>query len=193
MKHLILITGAALTLSALQTAQAKARDAASVACPASGPDSPLELHEAWILQGWERRDGDPEYDFAAKLGRFYDLNDRDGVFFDNFAPGASQLFDDAAVYGANWKGLQDATRTVSHGLREAGAEALVSDDVASSTLGFVGRLEQLTGQVSAFDARSQIAWRCVDGAWKIRHELNYAWPVEPATIEALLPSAPAQR
>lgn len=38
----------------------------------------------------------------------------------------------------------------------------------------------------AFDARSQLGWACVAGSWKIKHELNYAWPVEPASIEPLL-------
>ena len=35
-----------------------------------------------------------------------------------------------------------------------GNDAIVGEDVASTTLGFVGRLERLTGEVIAFDARS---------------------------------------
>ena len=158
--------------------------ARAASCPQEGPTAPLALHTEWIMKGWERHEGDGEYDFVQKLGKFYDLKDPRGVFWDNFAPGGTQLFDDAARYGANWKGLQDAARSVRHGVRDG--DAVIGDTVSSTTLGFVGRLEPLEGEIVAFDARSQIAWKCVEGAWKIRQEINYAWVVEPATIEPLL-------
>ncbi|MBD8555085.1 hypothetical protein IFT84_11170 [Rhizobium sp. CFBP 8762] len=156
----------------------------ATSCQQEGANAPLALHKEWIMKGWERDEGDSAYDFANKLGKFYDLNNTKGVFWDNFAPGDTQLFNDAARYGDNWKSLQDAARSVRHGIRDG--DALVGDDVASTTLGFVGRLERLTGEVIAFDARSQLAWTCVDGAWKIRHEINYAWVVEPKSIEPVL-------
>ena len=180
MKRITTLESAALLVAAL----AMPLPALAASCAQDGPEAPLALHKAWIMTGWERREGDGPYDFAEKLGKFYDLKDTAGVFWDNFAPGETKLFDDAARYGANWKSLQDAARTVSHGIRDG--DALVSDTVASTTLGFVGRLEQLTGDVVAFDARSQIGWTCVEGAWKIHHELNYAWVVDPDTIEPLL-------
>ncbi len=62
----------------------------------------------------------------------------------------------------------------------------MGSDVASTTLGFVGRIDRLDGQVIAFDGRSQLGWACVEGAWKIKHELNYAWIVEPEAIAAAL-------
>lgn len=139
------------------------------------------------MSGWERREGDPLYDFVQKLGKFYDLSDTSGVFWDNFAPGNTQLFHDAVRYGANWKGLQDAARSVRHALTDQG-DTIVGDNIASTTLGFVGRLERLTGEVTAFEARSQLGWKCVNGNWKIHHELNYAWTVEPKSIEPLLAS-----
>ncbi|MDH4440789.1 MAG: hypothetical protein QE284_10435 [Rhizobium sp.] len=172
------------TVGLLLTVIAIPFSANATSCAQDGANAPLALHSEWIMKGWERHEGDPEYDFAKKLGKFYDLRDTSGVFWDNFAPGDTQLFHDAARYGANWKGLQDAARSVRHGIRDG--DVILGETVASTTLGFVGRLERLTGEVIAFDARSQIAWKCVEGAWKIHHEINYAWVVDPNTIEPLL-------
>lgn len=154
-------------------------------CPTEGVGAPLTLHEEWIMEGWERRDGDPAFDFATRMGKYYDLDDSSGVFWDNFAPGDTQLFDDASIYGPNWTDLQNSARSVLHGITD-GNHAIVGDNVASTTLGFVGRLEKLTGEVIAFDARSQLGWTCAKGTWKIKQELNYAWVVDPQTIEPML-------
>jgi hypothetical protein len=182
------ISIATIALAGL-TAPAIAQQAAT--CPQEGPSAPLALHEEWIMEGWERREGDPEFVFAEKMGKFYDLENPQGVYWDNFAPGDTQLFTDASVYGANWEGLQNQARSILHGMTD-GHHAVVGDDVASTAVGFVGRLEPLEGEVVAFDARSQLGWTCVDGTWKIRHELNYAWNVEPEAIENVLgkPLAP---
>jgi len=176
------ITLAAIALSGFGSS-AFAQDAAG--CPQEGPGSPLALHEEWIMEGWERREGDPAFVFTEKMGKYYDLENPSGVYWDNFAPGATQLFNDAKVYGANWEDLQNEARSVLHGMTD-GHNAVVGDKVASSAVGFVGRLERLDGNVVAFDARSQLGWSCVDGDWKIKHELNYAWEVEPETIESIL-------
>ncbi|THV22538.1 hypothetical protein FAA97_13290 [Peteryoungia ipomoeae] len=159
--------------------------AADKDCPASGSESPLELHRDWIMEGWERREADPAFVFATKMQRYYDLTHTEGVFYDNFAPGQTQLFTDSARYGANWEDLQNAARSVRHGLT-SGHDQLLDGNVASTTLGFVGRLERLNGEVLAFDGRSQLGWTCRDGNWKIRQELNYAWVVEPETIADVL-------
>lgn len=150
-------------------------------CAESGPDSPGALHADWLMEGWEHRDGDTDFVFEEKMKRYYDLEASEGVFFDNFAPGETQLFRDASVYGANWEDLQNAARSVLHGLTGAN-EALVGEDVASTTLGFVGQINRLDGEVIAFDGRSQLGWACTGDGWKIRHELNYAWIVEPQEI-----------
>lgn len=171
MKILMMTAALAMTTTSL----------AAQTCPATGPDAPGALHADWMMKGWERRDGDPDFVFATKMARYYDLNDPAGVFYDNFAPGETQLFRDATVYGANWEGLQNAARSLVHGLTGLNEE-LVGADVASTTLGFVGRIDRLDGQVIAFDGRSQLGWACVEGAWKIRHELSYAWIVEPEAI-----------
>jgi hypothetical protein len=154
---------------------------AAATCPKDGADAPGALHADWIMQGWERREGDPTFVFAEKMARYYDLENTEGVFFDNFAPGETQLFRDAAAYGANWEDLQNGAHTVVHGLTDAN-EVIVGDTVASTTLGFVGRIDRISGEVIAFDGRSQIGWICTAGGWKIRHELNYAWVVEPGAL-----------
>jgi hypothetical protein len=157
----------------------------STGCPQEGPASPLALHEEWIMNGWERREGDPKFNFVEKMGKYYDLEQPGGVFWDNFAPGDKQLFSDASVYGPNWEDLQNAARSVLHGMTD-GHHVVVGEKVASSAVGFVGRLERLDGTVIAFDARSQLGWACVNGIWKIKQELNYAWVVEPDEIENTL-------
>lgn len=181
MTYLRTMLAAGLVACAI-AAPAAAQDAA---CPQSGADSPLQLHKDWIMMGWQRNEGDPKFVFSQKLNRYYDLKNTNGVFYDNFAPGSSQLFRDSARYGVNWEDLQNAARSVHHGLTGAN-DVIISDKVASTTLGFVGRIDRLDGKVIAFDGRSQLGWTCVDGTWKIHHELNYAWIVEPDTIANLL-------
>ena len=161
------------------------------ACPQGGPDAPLALHTDWIMDGWERREGDPDFVFTDKMARYYDLEDPAGVFYDNFAPGETQLFRNGARYGANWEDLQNAARSIRHGLTD-GHEQMVDDNVASTTLGFVGLIDRLDGEEIAFDGRSQLGWECDDGAWKIRHELNYAWVGEPEEIAPFLKQPKAQ-
>ena len=42
-------------------------------CPQDGPGSPLALHEEWIMEGGERRDGYPAFVFADKMGKYHEL------------------------------------------------------------------------------------------------------------------------
>ncbi|HEY8575212.1 MAG TPA: hypothetical protein VIL88_02610 [Devosia sp.] len=154
-------------------------------CPQEGANAPLALHEEWIMEGWERHEGDPEFIFNEEMAKFYDLENTEGVYWDNFAPGDKQLFSDALEYGQNWEGHINASRSILHGMTDVN-EAVVGKDTASSAIGFVGRIEPIEGDVVAFDTRSQLGWSCVDGVWKIKQELNYAWIVEPESIEAVL-------
>lgn len=154
----------------------------NVTCPQVGEKSPLALHKDWLMKGWERHEGDPKFVFPQKFSGYYDLGNPRGVFYDNFAPGSTQLFRDASRYGGNWEGLQNAARSIRHGITDAN-DVLVSDKVASTTLGMAGRIEQLDGNIIAFLGRSQLGWSCVAGTWKIRHELNYAWIVKPESVD----------
>lgn len=168
----LILTAALLTL--IQPAMAQT-------CLREGDSAPLALHKSWIIEGWERKEGDGAFVFAKKMRRYYDLGAPAGVFYDNFAPGPTQLFDNAATYGANWEALQNGARSVLHALTE-GHDQIVGDDIASTTIGFVGTLTRENGDVLAFDGRSQVGWLCTDEGWKIRQELNYAWPVKPEAI-----------
>lgn len=143
--------------------------------------SPLALHREWMMKGWERRDGDAPFVFEHRMKRFYNLSDPGGIFWDNFAPGETQLFDNALTYGRNWENLQNEARSLLHALTGGEAE-IVGDGVASTTLGFTGILTKLDGEVLAFEGRSQLGWRLYDGSWRIAQELNYAWVVDESQI-----------
>ena len=155
--------------------------AAGHTCAQTGADSPLELHKHWIMKGWEKKVDSPEFIFATKMRRYYNLQDPTGIYWDNFAPGDNQLFDNAAIYGANWEGLQANAESVTHALTEGHSE-LVGDKVSSTTIGFVGTITQKSGGVIPFNGRSQLGWKCDAGEWKIHQELNYAWVVEAQEI-----------
>jgi hypothetical protein len=77
-----------------------------------------ETHHA-VLEASGIHEADPDFIFAQKMTRYYDLKDTKGVFYDNFAPGKTQLFRDSATYGANWEALQNASRSVRHALTSA--------------------------------------------------------------------------
>ncbi|MDK2122747.1 hypothetical protein [Parachitinimonas caeni] len=154
-------------------------------CPQTGNEAPLALHKSWILQGWERKPGDPPFVFAQKMRRYYDLASPQGVFYDNFAPGQTQLFHNAGLYGANWEALQNNARSIAHALT-GGHDQIAGSKVASTTLGFVGKLHRQDDEIIAFDGRSQLGWVCQKGHWKIRHEMNYAWLVKPEAIASYL-------
>jgi hypothetical protein len=172
-------------------ASTSAAPVAAQTCPLDGENAPLALHQAWIMTGWERKEGDPPFVFAERMKRYYDLTSPQGVFYDNFAPGATQLFDNAAVYGANWQDLQNGARSILHALT-GGHDQIVSDTVASTTVGFVGKIDRLSGEAIAFHARSQLGWVRTDAGWKIHHELNYAWVVEAEDIEHYFSQGAAQ-
>lgn len=105
------MTRTLLTASALWLAGSLPLAAQEPACPVEGAGAPFALHKEWMMEGWERREGDPPFVFVDKMGKYDDTRDSAGVFYDNFAPGDTQLFDDALRYGRNWEGLQNAARS----------------------------------------------------------------------------------
>ncbi|NUB44995.1 hypothetical protein GEU84_011405 [Fertoebacter nigrum] len=147
-------------------------------CPDEGANSPSALHETWILEGWEKRRGDPTFVFAEKLGRYYEL-DSPGVYYDDLAPGQATMRT-PAEYGAMWEGPFNAMLSALHGISDP-VQAIVGDRVASTTLEFVAQLEAPDGTLTAIFDRSQLGWECAtDGRWVIRHEHNSA---REATVE----------
>ena len=63
------IQTAALTAACLGSLQTQVF-AQSATCPDTGPQSAASLTREWILVGWEKRPGDPPFNFDAQLGRF---------------------------------------------------------------------------------------------------------------------------
>ncbi|MFC4236633.1 hypothetical protein ACFOY8_15610 [Thalassospira xianhensis] len=64
-----------------------------------------------------------------------------------------------------------------HSARHAisdGPDAIVGNNVASTTLEFVARLEAQDGTITAIRDRSQLGWQCDGNRWVIRHEHNSA-------------------
>lgn len=171
----------ALSLLLLSSLSSGLLQAAENACEQTGVNSPLVLHKHWIMKGWEKQKNAPEFIFENKMSRYYNLKDPKGIYWDNFAPGESQLFDDSSVYGANWEGLQANAETVTHALTEGFGE-LVGEKIASTAIGFVGTITQKNGGAIPFNGRSQLGWRCDNGNWKIHQELNYAWVVTEEEI-----------
>ncbi|MCS6760544.1 MAG: hypothetical protein MO852_17645 [Candidatus Devosia euplotis] len=96
------------------------------------------------MEGWERHEGDPTFVFTEEMGKFYDLKNTEGVYWDNFAPGNKQLFSDALEYGQNLEDHVNASRSIRHGMTDVN-EAVVGQDTASSAIGFVGRIEPMDG------------------------------------------------
>lgn len=175
------ISNAIFALSLATLASSTPAFAQDAACAQSGPNAPLELHKAWILEGWERREGDPPFVFATKMDRYYDLVDTTGVFYDNFSPNGAPTFTSSVEYGRNWETTVNSSRSILHALTNYN-DQLVGEKIASTTLGFVGDITRLTGERIPFDARSQLGWECTTGEWVIRQEMNYAWVVEPDVI-----------
>lgn len=156
-------------------------------CPSEGPDSPAELHRTWILEGWDRTEGDPEFVFAEKLAKYYEL-DASGVYYDDLAPGQKTVYTPAA-YGGMWEGPFNSMRSAKHGISDE-VDAIVGDRVASTTLEFVARLEGRDGNISAIFDRSQLGWECLDeGRWVIRHEHNSSREATVEEIAGFLPAA----
>jgi ketosteroid isomerase-like protein len=159
---------------------------AQALCPSEGANAPPDLHVTWIMEGWEKRQGDGEFVFAEKLGRYYDL-EAPGVYFDDLSPEQVTMRTPAS-YGAMWEGPFNAMRSARHGISDP-VEAIVGDRVASSTLEFVALLEAADGTFSAIFDRSQLGWEChSDGRWVIRHESNSSRPAQVHEIEEFLPS-----
>lgn len=156
---------------------------AEEACPKKGVQSPVELHRAWIMEGWEKKKGDKSFAFAEELGQFYEL-DAPGVFYDDFAPDFETAYT-ARRYGQIWEGPFNEMQSALHGLHDQ-PQAIVGERVASSTLGFVGRLESKDGKITAIKSRSQLGWECVDGRWVIRHEHNSSQIVPEEKIAEFL-------
>jgi ketosteroid isomerase-like protein len=157
---------------------------AVAACPASATTSdPGELHRQWILEGWERREGDGRFVFADKLGRFYSKGN-DLHLYDDYDP-QHRVARTAAEYAAFWEGPFNSLKSARHAVTD-GPDVLIDGGLAATTLEFVARLERPDGKVNSVRARSALVWRCEEGSWRIVREQNSVRDVPQAEVQAAL-------
>lgn len=158
------------TIAALLALALSAPVAAAPSCPASGAASPGEMHRQVMLQGWEHKPGDPQFSFRTKLGRFYDWDATDGLFFDDFDP-ERRAVRSVAAYQDIWEPIFRGNRSATHAISDA-PSVLIGTDLAASSLEFTARIETLAGEVTGIRTRSDLVWRCHPAGWKIVREHN---------------------
>jgi ketosteroid isomerase-like protein len=163
----------ALTLAAPAEPHAAPNDAQRVA----------QLHSEWILQGWEKAPGDGPFDFRRQLGRFYDLEARDLLLYDDFDP-QRRVARSADEYGAFWAPHFTRLRSARHWVVDAPL-VLTTGDLAASTLEFSARLEGPDGEVVAIRTRSSLVWARRAAGWKIVREHNSSTVITEAELARL--------
>src|SRR5512138_3328204 len=87
------------------------------ACPVEGSGSVADLHSAWILEGWERREGDPPFVFAEKLARFYDFDGNGIVIHDSWDP-QKRVARSAREYGSFFEATFDSFKSARHAVTD---------------------------------------------------------------------------
>ena len=165
----------------------------AASCPDIGADSPAARAREWILVGWEKRPGDPAFDFQRQLGRFYDQDvaPADASFYDDFDP-QHRLLNRAADYGAIWQAPFTALRAAEHRISQA-PKVLRDGRLAVSTLQFVARLTAADGAAVGNRTLSTLTWRCSAGGWKIVREHNSSQRIAGDALDAAMAGASAER
>lgn len=158
--------------------------AATTCATAPASATPGELHRQWILQGWERHEGDPPFRFHEKLGRFYSTGS-DLHIYDSFDP-QHRVARSAEDYRRAWEATFDGLKSARHAVTDEPNVLMLGDGFASTTLEFVARLETPAGKVTGARARSAMVWRCEEGAWRIVREQNAVREVPAADVDAVL-------
>lgn len=162
-------------------------------CPDTGPASAASLTREWILVGWEKRAGDPPFDFDRQLGRFYDLQARadEASFYDDFDP-QHRLLDSAQAYGGIWQAPFTSLRAAEHRISVA-PKVLRGGNLAAVTMQFVARLTTADGTQVGIRTLSSLAWRCTAQGWKIVREHNSSQRLDAQTLEAAMSNASIER
>lgn len=146
-------------------------------CPFTGKDSVAELHRDWIMIGWERDAGDPDFNFRNDLGKYYDFARDDLSLFDDFDP-QLQVRKTADDYGKVWYALVPNFKSVHHKITEQPSVVPVGPGYSHSVMEFVFEVTPKKGDVMHLISRTSILWRCGDDGWKIYKEHNSARPVD---------------
>jgi ketosteroid isomerase-like protein len=165
-KH-ILMSAALLACSATFAAEL-AKD-----CPASGKGGVAELHRNWLLEGWERDAGDPEFNFRKDLGKYYDFSRTDLSLFDDFDP-QLKVRNTADDYGSIWYALVPKFKSVHHKITEQPGVTAAGPGYSHSVMEFVFEVTPKAGEPMYLVSRTSILWRCTSDGWKIYKEHNSA-------------------
>lgn len=148
-------------------------------CPTAGNDSVAGLHHDWVMIGWERDAGDPDFNFRKDVGKYYDLTSTDLSLFDDFDP-ALKVRNTADDYGTVWYGLVPKFKSVHHKITEHPNVVPTGPGYSHSVMEFVFEVTPKQGEPMYLISRSSILWRCTADGWKIFKEHNSARPVEAA-------------
>lgn len=154
-------------------------------CAANGSTSPGELHREWIMVGWEKRRGDPPFDFRQRLGHLYHWNSSDVRLYDDFDP-QHRVARSASEWAAIWTEPFTALRAARHSITD-GPDVIHGDVLSASTLEFAARLETAAEAIVGIRARSSLAWQCTSAGWKIVREHTSTRRVSPEEIDAIVP------
>ena len=154
-------------------------------CAAHGPTSPGELHREWILVGWEKRRGDPPFDFRQRLGHLYDWNSRDVRLYDDFDP-QHRVARSASEWASIWTAPFTALKAARHSVLD-GPDVVDGGTLSASTLEFAARLETADENIVGIRARSSLVWRCTSTGWRIVREHTSTRRVSQQEIDAMVP------
>jgi hypothetical protein len=158
----------AATLASLPAAAQTATGPAHQTCAATGPASAGERHREWIMVGWEKRRGDPAFDFRQRLGHLYHWNSGDVRLYDDFDP-QYRVARSANEWAAIWTQPFSALRAARHSVMD-GPDVIDGGSLSASTLEFAARLETAEGDILGVRARSSLVWQCTSDGWRIVRE-----------------------
>ena len=151
-------------------------------CATTGKDGVADLHRDWLMIGWERDPGDPDFNFRADLGRYYDFTRNDLSLFDDFDP-KLQVRRTADDYGSIWYQFVPTFKSVHHKITEQPSPIAVGPGYSHSVLEFVFEVTPKQGDVMYLISRSSILWRCGTDGWKIYREHNSAKPIQASAYK----------
>jgi hypothetical protein len=144
-------------------------------CASAGKEGVAQLHRDWLMIGWERDDGDPDFNFRQDLGKYYDFSSKDLSLFDDFDP-ELKVRHTADDYGKVWYGLVPKFKSVHHKITEQPGVIAVGPGYSHSVMEFVFEVTPKQGDATYLISRTSILWRCTADGWKIFKEHNSARP-----------------
>jgi|GEM_PF-688088 len=174
----------ATTLGSLPVAAQTLHGSQPETCAASGPASPGELHREWIMVGWEKRRGDPPFDFRLRLGHLYHWDSSDVRLYDNFDP-QHRVARSANEWASIWTEPFTALRAARHSVMD-GPDVIDGGLLSASTLEFAARLDTAEGEIIGNRARSSLVWQCTSDGWKIVREHTSVRLVPREEIDAIV-------